>query len=140
MTRQELTYWIEIDVRWGDMDSQGHVNNTVYFTYCESARVALLGSLGMRKRVDGQHGPVLVTTTCDFKKQVVYPCKLDVGVRIEEIGRRSFKMKYGIFLAGADELVAVASSVNAWVNHSEGRAVVLPEEMKEALARFALPG
>ena len=86
----------------------------------------------------GPHGPVLVSTACDFKRQVVYPATLDVGVRVEEIGRRSFAMKYGLFLRGTSEPVAVATSVNAWVDYSEGRSIPLPDEVREALEKYRL--
>jgi len=85
VTRDDFPYWMEIEVRWGDMDPQGHVNNAVYFTYCESARISLVGEIGIRGRTAGPHGPVLVSTSCDFKREVVYPATLDIGVRVEEI-------------------------------------------------------
>lgn len=137
MTRDDFIYWMEMDVRWGDMDSQRHVNNAVYFTYCESARVELLGKLGVRGKSFGRFGPALVSTTCNFRKQVVYPSRVDVGVVVEKIGTRSFTMKYGLFLHGTDDLVADASSVNAWVDYEKGRAVALTEEMKVALSAYA---
>jgi acyl-CoA thioester hydrolase len=137
ITRDQYTFWKSIEVRWGDMDSVGHVNNTVYFVYLESARVELLHKVGARskQRDDGQ-GPALVTTSCDFKRQVVYPATIDVGVRVEAIGNRSFKMSYGLFLQGADELVATASSVNAWVDYAAQRAVELPDQIRSALAAY----
>ena len=55
-----------------------------------------------------------VSAACDFKRQVVYPATLDIGVRVEEIGRRSFAISRALS-SKHDELVAVASSVNAWV-------------------------
>jgi acyl-CoA thioester hydrolase len=138
LTRDQFTYWIEIDVRWGDMDAQGHLNNTVYFTYCESVRVKLLGEMGARGKVGGPHGPALVSTSCDFKKQVVYPATLDVGVRVEEIGWRSFRMRYGLFFHGTDELAATATSVNAWVDYEAGRAIPVPDELRADLAKYQL--
>ncbi|MEP7272901.1 MAG: thioesterase family protein [Acidobacteriota bacterium] len=138
MSREDYTYWVEIDVRWGDMDSQGHVNNAVYFTYCESARVELLGKLGIRGKSGGRFGPALVSTTCNFRRQVIYPSRLDVGVSVEAIGGRSFTMKYGLFLHETSELVADASSVNAWVDYEEGRSVPLSDEMRDALADYML--
>jgi acyl-CoA thioester hydrolase len=137
VSRDQFTFWKSVEVRWGDMDAVGHVNNTVYFTYLESARVELLGEIGARSRQrnDGQ-GPALVSTSCDFKKQVVYPATIDVGVRVEEIGNRSFRMSYGLFLRGADELVATATSVNAWVDYAVGRAVEIPDDLRAALAAY----
>jgi len=136
-TRDQFRYWKTIEVRWGDMDAQGHVNNTVYFTYCESARVELLRKIGFKGKQAGlAEGPTLVHTSCDFKRQVLYPAKLDVGLRVERISQRSFKMSYGIFFHGTDDLAAVAASINAWANYVEGHAVELPEEIRTALAEY----
>jgi len=137
ITREEFRYWKTIEVRWGDMDAQGHVNNTVYFTYCESARVELLHKIGFKGKQAGlAEGPTLVHASCDFRRQVLYPAKLDVGLRVERISQRSFKMVYGIFFHGTEELAATAASVNAWANYAEGRAVELPEEIRSALAEY----
>ena len=137
ITRDQFRYWKTIEVRWGDMDAQGHVNNTVYFTYCESARVELLRKIGFKGKQAGlTEGPTLVHASCDFKKQVVYPARLEVGLRVEHISRRSFKMVYGIFFQGTEELAAIAASVNAWANYAEGRSVELPEEIRSALAEY----
>lgn len=137
ITRDQFRYWKTIEVRWGDMDAQGHVNNTVYFTYCESARVELLRKIGFKGKQAGlAEGPTLVHASCDFKRQVVYPAKLDVGLRVERTGERSFKITYGIFFHGSDEISAVATSINAWANYAEGRSVKLPEEIRVALAEY----
>jgi acyl-CoA thioester hydrolase len=136
-SRDQFRYWKTIEVRWGDMDAQGHVNNTVYFTYCESARVELLRKIGFKGKQAGLiEGPTLVHASGDFKKQVVYPAKLDVGLRVERISQRSFKMVYGLFFHGSEELAATATSINAWANYAEGRSVELPDGIREALAQY----
>ena len=137
ITRDQFSFWAEVEVRWGDMDAQGHVNNAVYFTYCETARIKLLRSIGVQGRSGGAaQGPTLVTTSCDFKQQVRYPATLDIGVRVEQIGQRSFELSYGMFRQGTDELVAVARSVNAWVDFAQERAVTLPDEVRATLGQY----
>jgi acyl-CoA thioester hydrolase len=136
-TRDQFKYWKTVEVRWGDMDSQGHVNNAVYFTYLESARVEFIRKTGFKGKLAGEaEGPALVSTSCDFKRQVVYPATLDVGARVERIGRRSFEMSYGIFDRDTDQFVASARSVNAWVDYAAERAVELPSWFRAALARY----
>ena len=137
VTRDQFKYWKTVEVRWGDMDAQGHVNNAVYFTYLESARVELIRKTGYKgKQAGDAEGPALVTTSCDFKRQVVYPATLDVGARVEKVGRRSFEMSYGIFVHGTDQLVASARSVNAWANYAAEQAVELPDWFRAALAEY----
>ena len=137
ITREQFSFWAEVEVRWGDMDAQGHVNNAVYFTYCETARIKLLRALGVLGRSGGAaQGPTLVTTSCDFKQQVRYPTTLDIGVRVERIGQRSFELSYAMFRQGTDELLAVARSVNAWVDFAQERAVPLPAELRAAFGQY----
>ena len=128
---------VPVTVRFRDIDSMGHVNNAVYFTYLESARVELIRKTGFKgKQAGDAEGPALVSTSCDFKRQVVYPATLDVGVRVERIGRRSFETSYGIFVHDTDQFVASARSVNAWVDYAAERAVELPSWFREALAEY----
>ncbi|MCI0338774.1 MAG: acyl-CoA thioesterase [Acidobacteria bacterium] len=137
MTRDQYTFWKEIEVRWGDMDSMGHVNNTVYFTYLESARVEMFRTIGITGRQgNNSQGPTLVSVSCDFIQQVVFPAIVDVGARVESIGHRSFRMSYGLFLHGTDELVATANSVTAWIDYAAERSVEIPEELREALGKY----
>lgn len=136
-TRDAFKFWSSIPVRWGDMDAMGHVNNAVYFKYCESARIELLRGLGIAGRGEGSpQGPTLVHTACDFKREVKYPATLDVGVRIVTMTQRSFRMQYGMFFEGTETLVAVAVSVNAWMDYTAGRAIHLPDELRAALAAY----
>jgi acyl-CoA thioester hydrolase len=141
MTREDLTradfcHWISIEVRWGDMDYLGHVNNAVYFTYCESARISLFAAIGCYGRQAAEEGPSLVSATCDFKRQVIFPATLDVGVRVGEIGHRSFHMHYGLFDHGTDVVVASGSSIDAWTDYRANRAVPVPDYLRIELGRY----
>ena len=136
MRREDFTFWIEIDIRWSDMDSQSHVNNAVYFTYCEQARVDFFHSVGIRGKFGAEQGPMLVSASCDFKRQLTYPGKVEIGVCVEEIGRSSCRMRYGIFLKGTQEPVALGTSVNAWVDYRESRAIPLPDEVRTILTKY----
>jgi acyl-CoA thioester hydrolase len=104
MTAHDLARHVEpITVRWGDMDSMGHVNNAKYFTYCESARMSYFAAVRMQDhREDEQHGPALVAATLNFRRQVHYPAELEVATRVREIGRSSFKMEYEISRTGRE--------------------------------------
>src|SRR6476646_7770430 len=89
-----------ISVRWGDLDSMGHVNNAKYFTYCESARMSYFRAVGMDEHLEGgRFGPALAAAHLNFRQQVRYPAELRVTARVSEIGRTSFRMEYSIVYA-----------------------------------------
>lgn len=126
-----------IVVRWGDVDQMGHVNNAKYFTYCESARMSYFAAIDLpRHRANERHGPALVAASLDFRRQVHWPAELEVGVRTAEVGRSSFRHEYAIFRRGGGEVVAEGSGVVAWVDYAAGRAIPLPDGLREAIRRF----
>ena len=129
-----------ISVRWGDMDSMGHVNNAKYFTYCESARMSCFAAIRMYDhRESEKQSPALAAAHLNFRKQVRYPAELDVLTRVSEIGRSSFRMDYEIVYQGTETLgqrVADGHGVIVWVDYGTGRSIPLPESLKEEIRQF----
>lgn len=56
-------------VRWRDLDELGHVNNSVYFTYFEQARIEWWLTAGATLSQQ-QEGPVVITAECMFKRPI----------------------------------------------------------------------
>ena len=134
-TRVNFRFWWPVTVRWGDMDAMGHVNNTIYFQYLESARIGyferLMGWTG-RDEGAGRQGPVVVSQTFNYRRQLYYPAELDVGVGCQELRNRSFVLAYGIFRKGTDELVGDGTSVAVWLDYRANKAVPIPSILRQA--------
>jgi acyl-CoA thioester hydrolase len=135
--RADFAFWWPMTVRWGDMDAMGHVNNMMYLQYLESARVGFFETIGWGGRiVDGhKQGPVVASQTFNYRRQVVYPDELEVGVCCQEIRNRSFILAYGVFRKGADVLVGDGITVTVWLDYGSGKAVEIPTSLRQALAR-----
>ncbi len=132
--RQDFKVWVTIPVRWGDMDALGHVNNALFFTYCESARIRYFEVVGLDDfREHDRQGPGLVTAMCNFRRQVHYPATLEVGARATRLGSKSFTLEYEIFPQGSDEPVADGSSVAVWVDYAASKALPLPDALRERI-------
>ena len=134
--RSDYNFWIKIDVRWGDMDSIGHVNNAKYFTYCESARISYFQKIDVGKFVEKSQGPALANASLNFRRQVHYPSTLEVGLKVVEVRNRSFQMNYGIFLEGTDTLVADGTSVIVWADYKVGKSVDLPSVIRDSIEKL----
>ncbi len=134
-TRSLFQFWWPVTVRWGDMDAMGHVNNVRYFQYLESARIgyfeALMGWTG-REEGAGRQGPVVVSQTFNYRRQVHYPAELEVGVRCREIRNRSFVLEYAIFRPGTEELVGDGTSVTVWLDYDANKAIDIPPQLRQA--------
>lgn len=137
MKRDEFQMWAKIDVRWGDMDSMGHVNNTKYFTYLETARIHLFAELGLLGAFgsDGQ-GMSLAHTGCNFRREVRYPNWLDIGSSVTKVGTSSFHLRHGMFFVDTDDLAADATSVVVWTDFTQGRSMPLPVEVRAKLEEY----
>ena len=98
-----------IEVRFRDCDSLGHVNNAVYFTYFEQARVVMGERLGFRCALD-RLGLILVHAACDYKAQVVFGDELEVAVGIAALGRTSFTCEFEIRKVDDGTLVSTGHS------------------------------
>lgn len=89
---------IELPVSWGDMDAFGHVNNKRYFRYFEDARIAyfdkakVAGVSGLPTGI----GPVLASTSCQFRAPLTFPDTLGVAARVVDIGEDRFTVEHAV--------------------------------------------
>jgi acyl-CoA thioester hydrolase len=133
-----VPFTFEISVRWGDMDALGHVNNAVYFTYLEQARIAWFESMGLAGGLLGEpQGPLIVNASCTYHRPIVYPARIRVSVAAGEPGRSSFDTVYEIRdAADAEILYLTASSRVVWVDYAEGCSIPVPGDLR---ARLPVP-
>ncbi len=129
-----LAYQLSLPVRWADMDVNAHVNNTRFFTYFESARLAWLESVCARDRRNGQ-GPVVVQASCNYHRPIAYPETLQVRLYAGVPGRSSFSTYYDLFSSADDSIkYADGQAVMVWVDRVTGKAQPLPDFVRALLA------
>ena len=87
---KKLVHTLQMPIRWGDMDAMGHVNNTLYFRYLETARIAWFESIGCNVNPQGE-GALIVNAFCNFHKQLEYPGDIVVKMYVSDPGRSSFE-------------------------------------------------
>ncbi len=128
-----LVHSIVLDVRWGDLDALGHLNNTVYFRFMEQARAQWLHEIGHPLRA-GTEGVVIITASCTFRRAINYPARVRVDMFCAAPGRSSFPTRYE--LRDADEperLYAEGSATAVWVDHVTEQSRPLPAAMRAQL-------
>ncbi len=126
---------LPITVQWGDMDALQHVNNTRYFRWFETARIATFQAMGLVAEGQPRVGPILAATECRFIRPVSWPAELVVGARIDGVGNTSFTMGYAVaHVAALDTPVAVGTGVVVLIDYRTGEKVRVPDEMRAAIA------
>ena len=125
---------ITLPVQWGDQDMFGHVNNTVYFRWYESARIAYLDRIGLSDMMERQRvGPILAAIGCNYRRQLTFPDSVDVGSRIIHIGRSSLKMTHGLWSQRQQALVADGESTIVTFDYQTQRSIPLPDAIRQAI-------
>lgn len=126
------TYTVTVDVRYQDVDALGHVNNAIYATYLEEARVeylpAVLGDTGGIEAV-------LANLEIDYHRPVTMTDE-EVEVRIEAtaVGTKSITFGYEIYASG--DLAAEASTVQVAYDQDSFESVALPEAWRTRISEF----
>lgn len=130
------TFRHPIEVRFRDCDSLGHVNNAVYFSYLEQARLVYAQQQEF-DRAAGDIGFILARAECDFRSQAAFGDLLEVRLGVRSVGRSSFTYEFEIVDAKEGRLVATARSVQVTYDYAEGRSVPLPALLRSKLEAAA---
>jgi acyl-CoA thioester hydrolase len=127
-----------LDVRFRDCDPMGHVNNAVYLTYLEQARLAQWRALRLGRLPsaasnqlvpDDVPGVIVARAEIDYKRPARYGDVLEVRIGLAAMGRTSFTYDYEIVDAQG-QVVAAARTVQVMYDYGAGRPVAIPEAMR----------
>ena len=129
-----LLHALRLQVRWGDMDALGHVNNAEYLRYFEQSRIAWLDGLGFPTTGVG-NGPILAKASVTFLKPVVYPTEVEIRLYATRLGNTSFTLGAEI-VNGRDaaERFAQGEFVTVWIDYAAARPVPVPDRLRAVLS------
>src|SRR6266511_3216141 len=114
-------------VRFRDLDSLGHMNNAVYATFLEQARIAFLSRYGAETE-----NMILARLEIDFRSPAEVGETIEIAVTPSRVGTKSFDLEY-VMRAG-ERVVAEAKTVLVAYDYATARSVELPDAWKERLA------
>jgi acyl-CoA thioester hydrolase len=121
-------------VQWGDQDAFAHVNNTVYFRWFESARIAYMDGLGFPAMLQAQEiGPILAAISANYRRQVTFPDHVQIGARITRLGRTSVTMEHGLYSEAGKAIAADATSTIVVYDYSLRRPHPIPPGLRKAI-------
>jgi acyl-CoA thioester hydrolase len=139
----DFAHRVTIDVRFADTDAMGHVNNAVYLTYCETARLRywqVVTGEPMAARHHGAESLILAEARITYRAQTFHTDRVTVETRATRIGRSSFTLEHRVTAAGADggapRLVAVSDSILVRYDYGLSSAVPLDERFVAAMEAY----
>ena len=126
-----------IEIRYGDLDPQGHVNNAKFLTYMEQARVFYLKQLKLWEGGSFLNlGIILADVQITFEKAIQFGDPVRVGVRISRIGNKSMTSDYQLEDGRDASIFATGSSILVAYDYHNKRSVPIPEEWRKAILHY----
>lgn len=121
----------KIQVRYADLDVLGHVNNSVYFSYFEMARVQYFGQV-LGKEWDWEsNGVILVKNWAEYIIPVLLTDQPLIYITVEQIGTKSFELSYELKVN--DVLYTKGGSTLVAFDAKNSKTIEIPEEMRNFL-------
>jgi acyl-CoA thioester hydrolase len=135
--RDSYRVWREIATRWADNDAYGHVNNTVHYSWFDTAVNAGLIELGLLDVAAGNPIGFVVETGCRYARSLTYPEPVEVGLAVEAVGQSSVRYRLGVFAKNQPEAAAEGYFVHVYVDRETRRPVELPSEWRHAFENIS---
>ena len=134
----EYRFFHSMEVRYGDLDPQGHVNNARYLTYFEQARVGYLTHLGLysKDRSFSELGVIIADIHIRFHEPLYWGTAIRVGVRTSSIGNKSIGVEQSIQAADSDRLFADGTVVLVAYDYSQHATIPVPVKWRQTVNEF----
>jgi acyl-CoA thioester hydrolase len=118
---------LKLTVQWGEMDAYGHVNNTVFFRYFESARMEFLTRCGFVESYERDRiGAILHSTSARFRQPLFYPDTVQIGASASEVQEDRFTMNYTIVSLSRNVVVCEGTGLIVSFDYAAGKKTKLP--------------
>jgi acyl-CoA thioester hydrolase len=119
-------------VRFNDCDPMGHLNNALFSTYLEQARLAWFSTTEPGRDEEHPLGDVILARTeIDFRSPVEVGETVEVSVRPTRVGTKSFELSYELRADG--RLVAEAKSVLVGYDYDRAESIPIPERWRRRM-------
>ncbi len=132
--RTAYRHFHTITTRWLDNDAYGHVNNTVYYSWFDTAVNRYLIEHGV---LDVAHGAVIglvAETQCNYFSAMAFPDLVHVGLRVAGLGSSSVRYEIGIFRNDEPLASAQGHFVHVYVDRDTRRPTALPSPLRDVLS------
>lgn len=137
--RNDYRHFLSYRTRWSDNDQYSHVNNSVYYHLFDSiVNAYLIAHCELSPQTSGSIG-LVVSSHCQFFFPLSFPEVLDLGLRVNHLGKSSVTYEVGIFREGSTEPAAVGGYTHVFVDAVGRKSSQIGERTREGLQRLFVP-
>lgn len=134
---KDFRYYHPIEVRYGDLDPQGHVNNSKFLTYLEQARINYVRHLGLW--AGGSFldiGFILADVHIIYRAPILFGQDVRVGVRFARLGTKSLTMEYRIEDGQTGKEYATATTVQVAYDYRSHSTIQIPDHWRKTIEDY----
>lgn len=135
-SRDQFSHLTVLQTRWDDNDVFGHVNNTRYYAFFDTAINNWLISEGGFRPTEGDVLAFCAESHCTYLGSLAYPNPIEVALRVGHLGNSSVRYELAIFRPGDDAPAATGWFVHVFVNREDERPTVMPTAIRDCLQRL----
>ena len=134
----DYRFYHPIEVRYGDLDPQGHVNNSKHLTYFEQARVAYMIELGLFTKDQSfmKIGVILADVHITYLEPIYFGQNIKVGVRAAKLGKKSMTWEQNIVDADTGKELARGEVIIVTYDYREEKTIPIPQEWRETMITY----
>lgn len=134
----DFHFYHPIEVRYGDLDPQGHLNNAKHLTYFEQARIAYFIQLGLFTKDQSfmDIGVILADVHLTYLEPVFFGQNIKVGVHISRLGNKSMTWEQNILDADTGKELAKGEVIMVAYDYHAEKTMSIPQEWREKISEF----
>ncbi len=132
--RDRYPFGFEMAVRYGDMDTNAHLNNVAFARFFEEGRVRLHHHLGGKAELGFR--PIVANLTIAYLAEGGWPAPVEVRAAILRLGRSSYVVAQALFQE--DRCIALSDTVMVNRAADGPGGAPLPEKLRAALTPLLL--
>ena len=131
-------FYHPIEVRYGDLDPQGHVNNAKHLTYFEQARIAYFIDLGLFTKDQSfmDIGVILADVHITYLAPLYFGQNIKVGVHISKLGNKSMTWEQNVVDADTGKELAKGIVIMVTYDYRTEKTIPIPLEWREKITEF----
>ena len=134
----QFRFYHPIEVRYGDLDPQGHVNNAKHLTYFEQARISYLVELGLFTKDQSfmEIGVILADVHITYLAPIYFGEHIKVGVQPVKLGTKSMTWAQNIMDVKTGKELARGEVILVTYDYEAEKTINIPHEWREAIKQF----
>jgi len=129
----EYRHRTALQVRFRDIDAFGHVNNAVFFSFVELARIRYLLDVLQPDEPFDRLPLILARVELDYRSPITFADEVVVDTRVDRIGRSSFAMSHRMTAGPGGRVAGDVQTVLVTYDYASARPIPVPDDWRRRL-------